>query len=213
MNAFVPTVTVTGNGTASAAPDVARIRCACTATTPSVADAVAAQAAAVTRVREALASRGIGGADAPTGRMTISAKEVWENGESRLVGYTAEQQITVSVRALADVGEVLAQMVAAAGDAMRLHGVDFEVQDTEALRAQARDAAFTQALAEATQYAARAGRTLGAVMTIGEAPDGMSPRPMPMAKAQLMAPSSDALPVEPGETNASATVTVTWELV
>lgn len=203
------TVTVTGRANLSAAPDIANIRLGCQSVLPTVAEAVAASSAAVTAVRSALDGHGIGAADAPTGRVSITAQEQWENNKARITGYVAEQQLTVTIRSLDDVGQVLGDVVAAAGDAIRLYGVDFAIEDDTLLQASARDAAFAQAKSMAEQYAGLAGKALGAVIAIAE-DAGRGPTPMP--KARALAAVADAVPVEPGSVDANAAVTVTWEL-
>jgi uncharacterized protein YggE len=63
----------------------------------------------------------------------------------------------------------------------------------------------------ASEYASAAGRELGAVLLIAEE-SGHGPSPLPRAKAYA-AVAAEAVPVEPGAVDASAAVTVTWELV
>jgi len=204
-----PSVTVTGHATLNAAPDIGRIRLACQANAATVAEAVAASSAAVGKVRAALDKHGIDIADAPSGRIAISTQEQWENNKPVITGYATEHHITVTVRDLHILGALLGDVVAAAGDTMRLHGVDFLVEDDEGLRSRARDQAFADAKALAQQYAGLAGRQLGEVLKVEEA-GGASPRPMATARAMMA--SAEAIPVEPGAVDASAAVVVTWAL-
>lgn len=204
------TVTVTGRASIAITPDIARIRMVCQATLPSVADAVAASSGAVAAVRGALEQHGIPAADAPSGRVAVTAQEQWENNRSRVVGYSADHQVTITVRDLDTVGSVLADAIAAAGDYARLYGVDFAREDDAEVQAKARAEAFAQAKAMAEEYAHLAGRSLGAVVTVAEEA-GHSPAPLPRTKA-FAASAADAVPVEPGAVDASAAVTVTWEL-
>jgi len=205
-----PSVTVTGQATASGAPDIGRIRLALLASAPTVGEAVAASSVAVGKVRAALDAHGIGVADTPSGRITIAAQEQWENNKSVVTGDATEHHITVTVHDLHVLGAVLGDVVAAAGDATRLHGVDFLVADDAGLHAQARDLAFADAQGTAQHYAGLAGRQLGAVLEIAESSGG-GPSPMPKARA-LAAMAADSMPVEPGAVDAGATVTVTWAL-
>jgi uncharacterized protein YggE len=206
-----PSVTVTGRASLAVSPDIARIRMGCQAVLPTVADAVAASSGAVAAVRAALEARGIPVADAPSGRVSLTAQEQWENNRARITGYSAEHQVTITVRELDTVGVVLAEVIAAAGDFARLYGVDFLRDDDAAVQSQARADAFAQAKAMASEYASAAGRELGAVLGIAE-DSGHGPSPTPRAKA-FAAVAADAVPVEPGAVDATAAVTVTWELV
>ena len=205
-----PSVTVTGHATLTAASDIGRIRLACQASGATVAEAVAASSAAVGKVRAALDKHGIALADSPSGRIAITAQEQWENNKPLITGYATEHNITVTVRDLHVLGALLGDVVEAAGDTMRLHGVDFVVEDDSALRSRARDEAFADARALALQYAALAGRQLGAVLEIAEAGRG-APGPFPQARAMAVM-AADVVPVEPGAVDASAAVTVTWAL-
>lgn len=210
QSAIPHTVTVSGRAAVATPPDVARITFACQATAPDVLAAIQASSDAVLASRAALAKAGVEGKDAPSGRVSVNAQEVWENNSPRITGYTAEHQVTATVRNVDAVGDILAAVVAAAGNAMRLQGVTFGVEDEAAVVGAARDRAFADALAVASQYAAAAGRTLGAVTCIGEAElHGGAPSP----KARVMAMAADSVPVEPGTPDVSAAVRVTWELV
>lgn len=210
-SAAQPAITVTGRASVAISPDIARIRMVCQAVLPSVADAVAASSAAVAAVRGALDKHGIPVADAPSGRVAVTAQEQWENNRNRVVGYSAEHQVTITVRDLDKVGVVLADVLAAAGDHARLYGVDFSRDDDSEIQARARAEAFAAAKAIASEFAQLAGRSLGAVITIKE-DDGFTPGPQPRTKL-LLASAAEAVPVEPGAVDASAGVTVTWELV
>lgn len=204
------TVTVTGRATVAAAPDIARIRFACQATAPHVQAAINASSDAVVAARAALATAGVEGKDAPSGRVSVTAQEVWDDKSPRITGYTAEHHVTATVRDINGVGAILASVVEAAGNAMRLHGVEFGVDDEDAVTVTARDRAFADARAVASQYAAAAGRTLGDVTGIEEA-EPHAGGPMPKARAMVMAAAP--VPVEPGTADVTAAVRVTWQLV
>lgn len=206
-------MTVVGRGQSSAAPDRAVVRVASRATEDTVQAALDVTSAAVERMRDALASRGIAAKDAPSGELAISTNEVWENNTSRLNGYVAEHAVSVVVRDLAALGAVVAAIVDAAGDSLRIHGIDFLVSDDAALAVAAREAAFAQARDIAAQYAAAAGLSLGGVLDVVDEPQG-GIGPMPKARmAMLTAEASSAPPLEPGDSTVSASVRVVWELV
>lgn len=99
------------------------------------------------------------------------------------------------------------------GDDVRLGGLELTVADPDAVLGAARDAAWDDAKAKAEQYAARAGRTLGAVVEITE--DTSTPVPVPrprMRGATEIAYAAAAVPVELGESELAADLRVTWEL-
>lgn len=212
-SASASTVTVTGRGTVSAAADIARLQLSAQAQRPSVQEAIDATSTAVTAVRDVLKQWAIEPKDAPTGRISVSTHEVWENNASRIAGYTAEHRLTVTVRSLDTVGQVIADVVDAAGDSLRIHGIEFTVEDQSALATAARDIAFADARDVAAQYAEAADRSLGAVLAIAEG-GGHDVTPLPKGRAVAFAAMADAenVPVEPGAQDVTATVRVTWEL-
>jgi hypothetical protein len=145
---------------------------------------------------------------------TTSSLELHEDWESRQQGkgplaYLATARLTVRLSQPARAGQVAGAAVAVGGDAARIHGLRFAVDDLAAVAAAAREAAWRDALARAEQYAALAGATLGPVLEIKEAPPP-PPEARPMRHMAEAAPTAPA--TEPGETTIWAAVTVTWSL-
>ncbi|AQA20904.1 hypothetical protein BTZ20_2564 [Rhodococcus sp. MTM3W5.2] len=141
----------------------------------------------------------------------MHADTVWqENQGQQVVGYIASTALSVTLRDLSDPGRVIADCVGAGGDDVRLGGLELGIADQAGLLSQARDAAFADALAKATQYAGLSGRELGKVVEVSEDVDS-PPMPRPMVRA--MKASADAMPIERGETELSATVRVRWTLI
>jgi hypothetical protein len=100
---------------------------------------------------------------------------------------------------------VLDSLSAAGGDEARVNGLTFAVTDETGLRAQARSAAWEDALTKATQLADLSGQTLGNATSITE-----TVRP-PVAPVRMLAADmamEKSTPIQPGTT----TVTVTLEV-
>lgn len=197
-------VTVTGTGSAAAPPDVVVVEVAAEATAEHAASALAMAGAALTRMRDAGLVAGVERVD-----IVSTSSQLWpeHDREGRPNGYRAALGLSVRLRDLPRAGHLLSDLVAAGGDQARLQGTRFEHSDPEALQATAREAAFADATAKAGQYAALAGRTLGAVRTVDEARVGVAPMP------KMMALAAEAVPVEAGVQSVAASVTVCWELV
>ncbi len=130
-----------------------------------------------------------------------------------VAGFSASVQLTATTADLAKVGELLSAVVTAGGDAARLHDVTYRHSDTSALASAAREAAWADALARATQLAELSGRALGDVISIDEAGGG-TPRPlgaqrmaMDVAVAREAAPTLDA-----GEAYVTIALAVRWSL-
>jgi uncharacterized protein YggE len=109
---------------------------------------------------------------------------------------------------VAAAGSIVQAALEEAGDTGRLSGLSFALADPSALFTMAREAAFADALAKAQQFAALAGRKLGAVVNIDDtAPGGAVPLPRRMAAVPLAAAEFD---VEGGQQEVSAQVVVRW---
>jgi len=124
-----------------------------------------------------------------------------------VVGYTAYQSLSVTVRDPDRVGSLVEAFAGAAGNALTIDHIGLELADSAPLLAQARDAAFADAKAKAEQYAALAGRELGKVERLSDVDrGGVQPR-----FAMMAAGKAADLSVELGENSVTATVAVRWE--
>lgn len=201
-------VEVTGSGTASAVPDVVvldtRVQCEAT----DVASALGTASERVAAVVEAAAGHGVAPADRRTTGMGVSTR--WDREGRAIVGYTAHQTLRLLVRDRERVGDLIGALAEAAGDAFGLDGVTLEVADRGPLLESARTAAFEDARAKAEQFAALAGRPLGAVLRVTEEHDRAMPMPRFAARAAMDA--GGGMPVEAGESSVTASVTVRFGL-
>ena len=201
------TVTVTGNGRAAVSPDVVRLDLRVGHDADDVAAALAGAAEGITRVGAVVRDHGVADADIRT--LDAGVNQRWDT-TGTAVGFTAQQRLAVTVRRLESVGEILEAAASAVGNALLVDQVRLDVSDrSEGLR-RARDAAFADAEDKARQYAVLSGAELGAVLGVAEA----GAVPAQRSAMKLMAASMDAggMPVEGGDLELTATVTVTWEL-
>lgn len=201
------TVTVNGAGRAAVSPDVVRLDLRLGHDADDVAAALAGAAEGITKVGGVVRDHDVADADIRT--LDAGVNQRWDN-TGVPVGFTAQQRLAVTVRRLESVGEILEAAAAAVGNALLVDQVRLDVSDrSEGLR-RARDAAFADAHAKAQQYAALSGAELGAVLGVAEA----GAVPVQRREMKLMAASMDAggMPVEGGDLDLGASVTVTWEL-
>ncbi len=201
-------VTVTGTGTASGTPDVLRFTVGVQVAAAGVDAALAGANSAQGKVLAVLEQRGVAADDVQTQSVRVEPR--YDAKGRTISGYVVSQDVRVEVRELGTAGATITAAVAAGGDAARLSGVQFALEDDEALRAQARDRAFAEAKAEAEQYAELAGRELGAVQTVVEqARPGGQPWEERMYDT---AAASSAVPLAPGSTDVGVDVQVRWAL-
>lgn len=208
----VGTVTVDGTGQVTGTPDVLTVTEDVTETAANVTQALQAANDDVQRVTAALARDGVAAADIQTSTVNISSDD-GSNGVPD--GYQVDEGVTVKLRDLSTAGRAISDSVAAGGNATRLGGVGFDVNDETTLLNQARDAAFADAKAKAQRYAQLAGRSLGVVRTISETLTGGpvfygSAAGASAAEVPTAVPSP--VPVNPGQQQVSVNVTVSWAL-
>lgn len=201
-------LTVTGEGSVSAAPDMAVVSIGVSQEAPAAADAVAAMNQGMTAVMAELASAGIADKDIQTGSLRLDPQyDPSPDGTApRVTGYVASSTLNVRVLDLATVGEVIGAAVSSGAN--RLQGLTFDLQDKAPLMAEARRAAVADARAKAALYAEAAGVTLGPVQSIAEQGGGLQPSPAPMFRMD----AAMAVPVAAGELDLQAAVTMVFAI-
>ncbi len=214
------TVRVTGEGEARAAPDLAVVQLTVLRTAEAADEALTQANEAASAVTEALRGFQIEDRDLQTGGLSITPQYRYENrpdGTSvppEIIGYEVRNSLTVRVRDLDRLGEILDRAVELGvnqgGD------INFQIEDTSDLENEARRDAFEQARRSAATLAEAAGRTLGQAMAISdESATYAPPPPMPMMARSMMAEASAAdssVPVQIGENTVTTRVQVVFEL-
>ncbi|MET9538749.1 SIMPL domain-containing protein [Streptomyces sp. NPDC006553] len=204
------TVTVTGHGRASAAPDLAILSVGVEATRKTAKEAMAAQNTAAEALLAVLDKQGIAERDIRTDSLSLSPVYTQSAaGESKVTGYQAGQSFSVKVREIDRAGQVIGAVNDATGDSGRINGVVFDVADPSALRVRAREAAYRDAYDKAAQHARLSGHQLGRLVSLSE---GESARPGPGA-APGIAHDEASVPMAPGEIEEQVTVSAVFELV
>jgi uncharacterized protein YggE len=204
------TITVTGTGTAEAPPDLLTISVGIECRRDRVGAAYADAGTASAAISGALRRHGVTDADIRTSGLNVRPELVWRDGGGQQVtGYVASTVLTVRLRQVTAASGVIADVVDAGGDDVRLNGLELGFSDESAVSSVAREAAWQDAVATAEQFASLASARLGTVVSISEHADG--PRPVPVARIQRAA-ATEAISVEAGHTSIGASVTVVWEL-
>lgn len=203
---YPDSVTVDGTGQAYGTPNTLTADLAVETTAATVGQAWDRASVAAARVRSALLRAGIARADLQTSSLSISTKL---NDAQAIIGYIVSQGLTVKIRNLKRAGEILSAAIAAGGDAARLNGVSFAIDNDAALLAAARRNAFADARRKAEQYAREARRPLGRVLKVSETtPSCGGCVGLGGASFAMASP----VPIEPGRQRLAVTVTVQWAL-
>jgi uncharacterized protein YggE len=199
------TVTVSGSGEASAAPDTATVYFAVTATDDSADSARETVATGSEAVRTALSAAGFG----EPRTVGYSLAPVYEGryDERSITGYRVAHRFAVD--AAPDRAGELVDVVTGAG-ANEVSGVSFGLSDDarDELRAEALRDAMARAEADANTVADAANGSLGAVTDVST---GYAPV-YPSYERGVGGAADAATVVTPGDVRVSASVTVTYEL-
>ena len=201
-------ITVQGAAQADAVPDLATVTAGVEIRAGTAADALAANSAAMTAIFAAIDAAGIERRDVQTSQLGLNPVfEPYREGSEAppaIVAYEASNLVTVRVRAIDSLGNVI-DALARAG-ANRLQGVSFEVAEPKPHLDRAREQAVADARARAELDARAAGVGLGPVVSIREAVD--MPGPIMMrAEADSAAP-----PIAAGTVSLSAQVEIVYRI-
>lgn len=128
-------------------------------------------------------------------------------GPGEITGYTVRNSVSVRMKGVDRVGEVLDVVTQAGAD--QVNSVRFELGDPDAVHAEALQKAVAKARASAEAIAAALGQRVLRVATVEEQ-GAAAPRPMMMtARAEMV---GNAPPMEPGEVEVRAQVTLETEV-
>jgi uncharacterized protein YggE len=202
------TLSITGTAQVHAAPDAALVATGVVTESETAAAALKANSATLAKVLDAIRAFGVEAKDVQTSGLSLEARYYRPDKPSpgdrpRVIGYTAANTLTVRVRDLVKLGDLL-DKVAVAG-ANRIDGIEFVISNQEGLLDDARRNAVADAKSKADLYARAGGFALGKILTLTE--EGV-PSPRPMARAMAAGP----VPIEAGELTLSVRVRVVWGL-
>ncbi len=199
-------VTVTGESTVAAAPDMAVISVGVTSPGKTAREASESNAKQMTAVLAAIKGAGIDPRDVRTAWLSLHPQYDTQNRTPpRLIGFQASNQVTVKVRDIDKVGGILDSAIGAGAN--EVSGVRLVVSEQSKLLDKARGDAIADAYRKAELYARAAGAKVGHAIAIAE--EGAVPPPYPGMGTKL---AYTATPVAAGEQTLRVHVTVSYEL-
>lgn len=198
---------MTGVGEARATPDLVTVQLGTSLRAPSLGEASTASAEGIAAMIAALSERGVGDSDRQTTQLSIRAEYDYHDNEQRLLGYRATNMLDVTIRDIATAGDLIDAAVTAGGDGATVSGVSFSIEDETALAGAARDAAWADAVARATQIVSLSGRALGEVLDVVEI-TGRPGDPSPLRMAAM----AESVAIEPGTTAVTVRLQVRFAL-
>jgi len=211
------TIEINANGNAKVAPDTAIISLSVVQQGDTARQALSANNAAMAGVLKAMKGRGIEDRDLQTASFNIQPRYVYpkpkndgQQSPPYIAGYTVSNSLTVRVRDLNSLGDILDDAVTlgvnSGGD------ISFTNDNPSEIIKQARKNAMANALEKAKTLAEAAGVKLGRILKISEQGGNRPRRAKTMAVAMRSASAEASVPVASGENAYSVTVNVRWEI-
>jgi len=203
-----PVIVTTGEGVVKHAPDRAwaTIGAETRAHTPQEAQRanVDAMNSVIARIKES----GISADAIRTSGINLQPEFDFQNGKQTLRGYVARNQVEVRIDALDKTGDVVGAAVATG--ATTVSGIRFDLKDRSAAEREALTLAVRDARQRAEAAASGAGVQIDRVMRIEEQRDAFpGPRPMMAVAARGGVQADTSVPIEAGEMEIRAHVTLT----
>lgn len=210
------TISITGTGIINAQPDIAVVRAGAVTEATTARAAIDANSKIMSDALATLRALGLEERDLQTSRLTVEPRYTYfdsSNGERRpprIDGYSVNNNLTVRVRDLTVIGEVLDALISAGVN--QLGGLSFAVDEPADLFNQARQAAVADAIAQGELLTQAAGVSLGRVISIAQPSAHQTSIQPDMARMAMVAEAAPAVPVATGEQELRAQVTITWAI-
>jgi uncharacterized protein YggE len=201
-------ISVSGQGSVSVKPDVATISLGVETMDADAAKARKANDTAMAKVLTAVKAFGVADDDIKTSNYSIYPR--YDEKGQKITGYTVANTVSVKVKNLDKLGEMLE--AAGAAGANTAGGIGFDVQDRTAAYNEALAQAMEKARARAEIMAKACGVKLGRVLTINESSSYSGPVYESDEKRNL-ALAAGEVPVSSGQMEVTATVSVVYEIV
>lgn len=207
-----PSITVTGEGKVSAAPDIASLSFGVTTGRRTTAkEAISMLSTRMQAIMAAVEAAGIEEKDIASEQFSLSPEYSWTAERQTIIGYTANQMLRVKVRDLDKVSDVLA--AATGAGANQAGDVNFMIDEPEEARAAAREEAIAQAKEKAEVIAKQLGLRLTKITGYNEDGGGYYPPSPYLMRAEAMSDGAQAnVPLPAGEQDVMVNVSLTYEL-
>ena len=196
-------ITARGTGTVTATPDVVTVTLGVQTEGSSAREALDANTGAATALLDVLRGAGVDPADLRTSDLSVYPS--YGDDGRRITGYQVTNRVEAVLRDLAGAGALIDAAAGAVGDAIRVDGLTFSVDDDSTARAAARGDAVRRAVAQAREMAEAAGVALGPLLSVTEVPAPGAPQPFGALDA---AAAQAPVPLQPGSQEVEVAVDV-----
>jgi uncharacterized protein len=204
------TISVVGSGRAFLTPEIATISIGVRTENSDAAQAVEESNTQVQTLTDTLIGMGVEERDIQTSSFNIYPNQQYdETGRPISTTYVVENTVTVTVRDLNMLGELLGAAVEAGAN--QIYGITFDAEDRSEATSAARSAAVEDGRAKAEELATAAGVSLGELQTISEG----SSVPMPFfdGRGGVAAEAAvSAVPISPGQLTLTVDVSLVFAI-
>lgn len=204
-------VTVTGTSEIKVAPDQVLLQVGVENQSPRAKTAKAAADATSRKILAALKELGVEDKDVQTAYLSLQPQFDWSKG-MRISYFTAEQSMTVKVRDISKIDDILDALIKAGGN--RVDGIEYQSSEMRKYRDQAREAAVKAAQEKAGALAKALGQQIGKAYSVEEERAQVYPQ---FGYANTSFETATKAPrgpsTAPGQMNVTATVIVSFDLL
>ncbi len=204
-------ISVSGTGEVTGTPDTVTVNIGVSVRGETVAEASALAAEKADALINSLISSGVDPDDIITTNYSIWPEYDYRNNREKLIGYRVDNTVRAKIRDVGEAGDVLDSAVEAGGDAVRVNGLSFSIEDDTEMIEAARQVAWNDALAKAQQLADLSGQTLGPAITINESLS-RAPTPIPFGTLDFDTAARVETPIEPGTSAVTISIQVQFAL-
>ena len=209
----------TGSASISVEPDLVLLTVGVESTAETVAEARSEAAVAMDAIVRSVKAHGLEDRDIQTRSFNIWPQydytEVTIGGSSTrkqvLVGYTVNNTAIIKIRDVEAVGTIIDDVAEAGGDATRIQGIRFSIEDTTPFMTQLREDAVKDAMEKAEHLASLAGVSLGDLVFISEVGAG-GPVVQAVVQEAMMMRATSATPISEGELELSLNVQTVFSI-
>jgi len=205
-----PSIVVTGEAKLSVKPELAYVSLGVVSEAPTAYDALQKNNVSMKSLFTLLNESKVAEKDIQTSGFNISPRYDYKNNETKFLGYTVSNNVTITVRDLANLGKLLDVLVK--NGANSIHGVTFGVCDPSKLADDVRKAAMQDAKRKATLYAEGGEFRLGGVIFVTELGVPRASPQMYAASHMADAEAGGNVPVSGGELTAAVRLQVTFAI-
>ncbi|MBN1122859.1 MAG: SIMPL domain-containing protein [Anaerolineae bacterium] len=207
-------INVSGQGEATAAPDVAYVSLGIQTSSGDLQNAVDEANGIMERIQSAMTDLGIEEKDLRTQNFNVWIEEPY-NDRGEPTGqriYHVENMLRITVREIGKAGDVIGAGLDAGAN--QVQSLSFGIEDTSDLEAEARAAAIADAKDRAEQLADGLGVTLGTPLAVSDSYSGGTPlyREAYGMGGDMMEAAFAAPPISEGEMTISVSVSVTYTI-